>query len=124
MDGLWGGGRGLKGMLPSPPPLKLLGRGLSPPLFLCTCAISQNIYLFDPYVCEAHFVQVNALTLKAPITTAADHIHIYCFHCLPEKIRLDVSSDSSARQRIYLKYQALFSSKDAGPRSAVGRASD
>ena len=29
-----------------------------------------------------------------------------------EKIRLDVSSDSSARQRINMKIQALFSSKD------------
>ena len=28
------------------------------------------------------------------------------------KIRLDVSSESSARQRIHLKHQALFSSKD------------
>ena len=30
----------------------------------------------------------------------------------PEKIRLDVSSESSARQRIHMKNQALFSSKD------------
>ena len=29
-----------------------------------------------------------------------------------EKIRLDLSSESSARQRIHMKYQALFSSKD------------
>ena len=34
------------------------------------------------------------------------------FHCFSEKIRLDVSSDSSARQRIHFKHQALFSSKD------------
>ena len=47
------------------------------------------------------------LTLKVPITTAADNIH-----CFSEKIRLDVSSESSARQRIHLKNQALFSSKD------------
>ena len=52
------------------------------------------------------------LTLKAPITTAADDIHKYFFHCFSEKIRLDVSSESSARQRIHLKHQALFSSKD------------
>ena len=34
--------------------------------------------------------------------------------CCPasEKIRLDVSSESSARQRIHMKNQALFSSKD------------
>ena len=52
------------------------------------------------------------LTLKAPITTAADDIHKYFFHCFSEKLRLDVSSESSARQRIHLKNQALFSSKD------------
>ena len=40
------------------------------------------------------------LTLKAPITTATDDIHF------SEKIRLDVSSESSARQRI--QDQALF----------------
>ena len=51
------------------------------------------------------------LTLKALITTAADDIHIF-FHCFSEKIRLDVSSESSARQRIHLKHQALFSLKD------------
>ena len=39
--------------------------------------------------------------------TAADDIH-----CFLEKIRLDVSSESSARQRIHIKSQALFSWKD------------
>ena len=34
------------------------------------------------------------------------------FHCFSEKIRLDVSSESSARQRIHKKNQALFSSED------------
>ena len=34
------------------------------------------------------------------------------FHCFSEKIRLDVSSESSARQWIHLKHQALFSLKD------------
>ena len=52
------------------------------------------------------------LTLKALITTAADDIHKYFFHCFSEKIRLEVSSESSARQRIHMKNQALFSSKD------------
>ena len=52
------------------------------------------------------------LTLKAPITTAADDIHKYFFHCFSEKTRLDVSSESSAGQRIHMKNQALFSSKD------------
>ena len=51
------------------------------------------------------------LTRKAPITTAADDIPKYFFIVFSKKIRLDVSSESSARQRIHLKYQA-FSSKD------------
>ena len=34
------------------------------------------------------------------------------FHCFSEKVRLDVPNDSSARQRIHMKYQALLSSKD------------
>ena len=52
------------------------------------------------------------LTLKAPITTAADDIHKYFFIVFSEKIRLDVSSESSARQRIHMKNQALISLKD------------
>ena len=52
------------------------------------------------------------LTLKAPITTAADYTHKYFFIVFSEKIRVDVSSESSARQRIHMKYQAVFSSKD------------
>ena len=52
------------------------------------------------------------LTLKVPIKTAADDIHKYFFHCFSEKISLDVSSESSARQRIHMKNQALFSLKD------------
>ena len=52
------------------------------------------------------------LTLRAPITTAADDIHKYFSLFFSEKIRLDVSSESSARQRIQLKNEALFSSKD------------
>ena len=52
------------------------------------------------------------LTLKAPVTTAADDIHKFFFIVSSEKMRLDVSSESSARQRIHMKNQALFSSKD------------
>ena len=52
------------------------------------------------------------LTLRAPITTAADDIHKYFSIFSSEKIRLGVSSESSARQRINMKNQALFSSKD------------
>ena len=51
------------------------------------------------------------LTLKAPVATAADNIHKF-FHCFSEKIRPDVSSESSARQRIRMKNQALFSSRE------------
>ena len=50
-------------------------------------------------LCRSKFF---CLTLKAPITTAQ----------LSGKIRLDVSSESSAGQRIHIKNQALFSSKD------------
>ena len=55
------------------------------------------------------------LTVKAPITTAVDDIHkynllgVFCLFFFLEKIRLDVSS---AEERIHLKHQALFSSKD------------
>ena len=51
------------------------------------------------------------LALKAPITTAADDV-LKIFSWFSEKIRLDVSSESSARQRIHMKNQALFSLKD------------
>ena len=45
------------------------------------------------------------LTLKAPITTAADDIHTYFFIVFQRII-------FSANQRIHMKSQALFSSKD------------
>ena len=45
------------------------------------------------------------LTFGAPITTAADDIHKYFFIVFQRKIRLDVSSESSARQRIRMKNQ-------------------
>ena len=48
---------------------------------------------------SVYSVYIYQLTLKAPITTAADDIHKYFFHCFSEKMRLDVSSESSARQR-------------------------
>ena len=53
-----------------------------------------------------------ALTLKAAQSQMQQTTFINTFHCFSEKIRLDVSSESSARQRIHMKYQALFSSKD------------
>ena len=62
------------------------------------------------YACWLDYPQNPKLTLKAPITAAADDIHEYFFIVLLEKIKLDVSSESSAE--VYLKYQALFSLKD------------
>ena len=58
-----------------------------------------------------HDVCVLHLAPEAPITTAADNGHKYFFHCFSEKIRLDDSSESSARQRIHMKNQTLFSLK-------------
>ena len=52
-----------------------------------------------------------------PITTAADDIHQYFFIVLSEKIRLDVLSESCARQRIHMKNQALISSKNKSKKS-------
>ena len=52
------------------------------------------------------------LTLKAPLTTAADDIHKYFFIFFSEKIDFDISCESSARQRIHMKHQALFSLKN------------
>ena len=43
----------------------------------------------------------------ALITTAAGDIHIF-FYCFSEKIRLDVSSESCARQRIRIKIKPYF----------------
>ena len=40
-------------------------------------------------------VTLRFLTLEAPITTAADDVYKYFFHCFSEKIRLDVSCESS-----------------------------
>ena len=55
---------------------------------------------------------VTVLTLKAQITTAADDSLEYFFQHFSEKIRLVISCESSARQRIHMKHQDLFSSKD------------
>ena len=73
--------------------------------------ISTVIILFNPY---------------APITTVADNIYKYFFIVFQRKknsiplhffksgdiIRLDISCESSARQRIHMKHQALFPLKD------------
>ena len=44
--------------------------------------------------------------------TAADDSLEYFFHCFSDKIMLDISCESSARQRMHMKHQALFSLKD------------
>ena len=49
------------------------------------------------------------LTFKGPITTAVDNIHKYFFILFQR--RLDISYQFSARQRIHMKHQALFSVK-------------
>ena len=48
----------------------------------------------------------------APISTAADGGLEYFVMFFSENIRLDVSCESSAKQRIHMKHQALFSLKD------------
>ena len=77
---------------------------LQEPTFLNT----YKFMLFKTYI----FFSNHLLTLKGPVTTAADCIINIFFHCFSGKIRLDVSSESSASQRIHMKNQALFSSKD------------
>ena len=51
------------------------------------------------------------LTLKAPSKIAADDNCFFYFY-LSKKIRLDVSCESSAKQRINMKYLALFYQKN------------
>ena len=71
--------------------------------------IRPAIILRIGYSVYSVYIYIFQFTLKAPITTAADDIHEYFFHCFSEKLRLDVSSESSARQKIHMKNQALFS---------------
>ena len=52
------------------------------------------------------------LTLKAPSKIAADDTFIILKFYLSKNIRLDVSCESSAKQRIHIKYQALFYQKN------------
>ena len=59
---------------------------------------------------KTHFI-LCVLTLKAPITTAADNSLKNFFYFSLKKIRLDISCESSVRQRIYIHHQALFSLK-------------
>ena len=52
------------------------------------------------------------LTLKAPSKIAADDTFIIFTFYLSKKIRLDISWEPSAKQRIHMKYQALFYQKN------------
>ena len=61
-------------------------------------------------VVKVHMVTLDgSLTLKAPFRTAADDTHKYFFIVFTEKIGPDISCESSAKQRIHMKHQALFS---------------
>ena len=66
-----------------------------------------------PYCDRHHEVQANmaALTKRQSRLQQTTFITIFSLF-FSGKIRLDVSSESSARQRIHMKIQALFSSKD------------
>ena len=51
--------------------------------------------------------------------TAADDSLENFFSCFSEKIRFDISCEFSARQRIHMKHQALFSSKDRSEKNKM-----
>ena len=62
-------------------------------------------------LCEPNYIKGDS-TLKVSIMTAAGGNLEYFFYCFSEKLRLDISHESSAGQRIHMKHQALFPSKD------------
>ena len=67
-----------------------------------------NKYFLEVLI--SHKVEKIRLTLKAQLQQMT-FINISSFF-FSEKIRFDVLNESSARQRIHLKHQALFSSKN------------
>ena len=68
-----------------------------------------QVQLFSVLVCKSTIFSFVALSAKlSPITTAADDVHKYFILVFSEKIRLDISCESSARQRIHIKHQGLF----------------
>ena len=54
---------------------------------------------------------VIALTLIAVVQTAADDLLKYIILFFREKLKLDISCESFARQMIHIKCEALFSLK-------------
>ena len=79
----------------------------------CNGLLEANHLLGTAYERWSPTLSFLCLTLRAPIMIAADDIHnFFFFHYFSEKIRLDVSSESSARQRIHMKNQVIFSLKD------------
>ena len=73
--------------------------------------LSEALLHCKPNCSIGRTITIIILILRVPIRTAADDIHKYFFHCFLKKIRLDVSSESSARQRIHMKNQAFFLQK-------------
>ena len=57
-------------------------------------------------------MQDSSLTLEGLITTAADKRCFFFFLYFLEKIIPDISCESSAREMIHTKFQALFSLKN------------
>ena len=90
--------------------------------FFCFCTVIQ-FSLICLYLSSVHFLPFSGrtkwptrvvvpLTLKAPITTAADDNFFIYFFYFSEKTSLDISCESSAWQMIHMKCQDLFSLKN------------
>ena len=73
--------------------------------------MSRNLFLFG----RAHIYTTaytdSILTLKTPITTAADNILKYFYFNFSKETSLDISCESTAKQTIHMKYQEFFSLK-------------
>ena len=75
----------------------------------------------DPSHLDLHCMQIQlhifsfllllVLTLKGPSKVAADDSYFFTFY-FSKKIRLNVSCESSAEQRIPMNYQVLFALKN------------
>ena len=69
---------------------------------------SQQLFNFVKLVGEDRDVPIHLNPLSANHDCSRRHSYIL-FHCFTEKISPDISCESSARQRIHMKHQALFS---------------